>query len=299
MQLRSLRTRLVILFLASLAVAATLFAVLAVREVERFQRAQAERSLRQQACGIAALLAAQQKDLVADPADRRARADLRLEGLLRRVQQPPAAGQHAQTAAAVRGVADRLADPAGPQPADVRSEARGRRSRVPRRRRADLPRRATDDPRRRRRPRQTGRAPHDQHLHARRRFAPAVLLGVAFALAARAAHSAGASPARCAEMSEASERIAEGMYDMHAGVRQGPRRARPAGRQLRAHGRQPQGGGRARAQLPDAHLARAAHAAHGHPGPRPGDRGRHHRRPGRARARRSRSCSPRPPACSA
>ena len=94
-------------------------------------------------------------------------------------------------------------------------------------------------------------------------------------------------------MSEASERIARGDYDVQLDL-QGPRRARPAALRLREHGARSRRR-RARAQLPDAHLARAAHPVDRDPGARAGDRRRHHRRPRRAagvardRARRGRA----------
>ena len=119
-----------------------------------------------------------------------------------------------------------------------------------------------------------------------------------------AAVRAGAGPvhrpphhAPVKELSEASERIASGMYDI----------------ELRTHGRDELGTLAARfqlmarklkeadeleRQLPDARLARAAHPAHGDPGPRPGAGRRHHRRPRRARRLAARSCSRSPSACS-
>ena len=128
-----------------------------------------------------------------------------------------------------------------------------------------------------------------------RRFVPPLLLALAAAaLVALLLSRRITRPVR--ELTEASERIALRRL-RRAPELQGPGRARPAGAPLRADGAPAQGGERARAQLPDAHLARAAHAADRHPGPRPGDLRRRDRRRGRAAGvARDRARGGRPPA---
>ena len=69
MRLRSLRTRLVLLFLASLALAAAVFAVVAVRQFNAHERSQSVLQLRKQAQGLASHFAAQQEKNLGKPPD--------------------------------------------------------------------------------------------------------------------------------------------------------------------------------------------------------------------------------------
>src|SRR5690349_7738953 len=67
MRLRSLRTRLVLLFLASLTLAAAVFAFVAVRQFNDHERDQSVIQLRKQARGLATHFAAQQEKNLGKP----------------------------------------------------------------------------------------------------------------------------------------------------------------------------------------------------------------------------------------
>ena len=93
--------------------------------------------------------------------------------------------------------------------------------------------------------------------------------------------SAGRSRGRCAGWCVAAGAIGRGRYDVQLD-RTRPRRDRRREPRVRRHGRPPARGAGARAAVPHARLARAAHAADGHPRPRAGAGGRRHRHRGGA-----------------
>ena len=300
MPLRSLRTRLVALFLVSLTIAAFLFAAVALRQFTQEERSRARSELSRQSLQIVKLIEEFAEKRLNGEAGAPPDFATSLGGITttnvyfvgsRRPVRADRRGPLRQGAEGHRGAPQLDASGQGRQGADARPEARRRHVHDRGRRRLPL-----------RQPligaivvARPVRSINTSTLVQGRRFVPPLLLALAAAaLVALLLSRRITRPVR--ELTEASERIALRRL-RRAPELQGPGRARPARAPLRADGAPAQGGERARAQLPDAHLARAAHAADRHPGPRAGDRRRRHRRRGRAAGvARDRARGGRPPA---